>query len=60
MTAKQTRDEAVGDRCHPGHTVLGRSASIMEAYNGAQRVLSLSDLNRRTRLPKSTLHRLLD
>jgi DNA-binding IclR family transcriptional regulator len=60
MTAKQTRDEAVGDRCPPGHTVLGRSASIMEAFNGAQRVLSLSDLNRRTRLPKSTLHRLLD
>jgi len=40
--------------------VLGRSASIMEAFNGGQQVLSLSDLNRRTGLPKSTLHRLVD
>jgi len=54
------RDEAVGDRCPPEHTVLGRSASIMDAFNGAQRVLSLGDLSRRTHLPKSTLHRLLD
>jgi DNA-binding IclR family transcriptional regulator len=53
-------DEAVGDRSSPEHTVLGRSASIMEAFNGAQRVLSLSDLNRQTHLPKSTLHRMLD
>ncbi len=54
------RDEAVGDRCPPEHSVLGRSAAIMEAFNGGQRVLSLSDLNRRTHLPKSTLHRLLE
>jgi DNA-binding IclR family transcriptional regulator len=52
--------EADGGRLHPEHTVLGRSASIMEAFNGAQQVLSLSDLNKRTRLPKSTLHRLVD
>ena len=32
----------------------------MEAFNGAQQVLSLADLNKRTRLPKSTLHRLVD
>jgi DNA-binding IclR family transcriptional regulator len=32
----------------------------MEAFNGGQQVLSLSDLNKRTRLPKSTLHRLVD
>jgi DNA-binding IclR family transcriptional regulator len=60
MTAKQTRDEAAGDHCPPVNTVLGRSASIMEAFNGSQRVLSLGDLNRHTHLPKSTLHRLLD
>jgi DNA-binding IclR family transcriptional regulator len=49
-----------GDRTPPEHTVLGRSASIMEAFNGPQQVLSLADLNKRTRLPKSTLHRLVD
>jgi DNA-binding IclR family transcriptional regulator len=40
--------------------VLGRSASIMEAFNGGQRVLTLGDLNKHTHLPKSTLHRLVD
>jgi DNA-binding IclR family transcriptional regulator len=49
-----------GDRRPPEHTVLGRSASIMEAFNGGQQVLSLADLNKRTRLPKSTLHRLVE
>ena len=52
--------EEDGDRRPPEHTVLGRSASIMEAFNGGQQVLSLADLNKRTRLPKSTLHRLVD
>lgn len=47
-------------RHHPEHTVLGRSASIMAAFNSGPPVLSLSDLNRRTGLPKSTLHRLVD
>ncbi len=32
----------------------------MAAFNGAQPVLSLADLNKRTQLPKSTLHRLTD
>jgi DNA-binding IclR family transcriptional regulator len=32
----------------------------MEAFNGTRPVLSLGDLNRRTSLPKSTLHRLVD
>jgi DNA-binding IclR family transcriptional regulator len=40
--------------------VLGRSATIMEAFNGGQQLLSLSDLSRRTRLPKSTMHRLVE
>src|ERR1700722_12409374 len=52
-------DECDG-RPPPEHTVLGRSASIMEAFNGSRQVLSLADLNKRPRLPKSTLHRLVD
>jgi DNA-binding IclR family transcriptional regulator len=54
------RDDECGDRRPPEHTVLGRSASIMEAFNGGRQVLSLADLNKRTHLPKSTLHRLVD
>ena len=57
---RRVRDKDSGDRPPPEHTVLGRSASIMQAFNGAQQVLSLADLNKRTRLPKSTLHRLVD
>ena len=59
-TTRRMRDEDSGDRNPPEHTVLGRSAAIMEAFDGAQQVLSLADLNKRTRLPKSTLHRLVD
>jgi DNA-binding IclR family transcriptional regulator len=40
--------------------VLGRGASIMAAFDGDQPVLSLHELAARTRLPKSTLHRLAD
>jgi DNA-binding IclR family transcriptional regulator len=58
--ARRTREDEGGDRNPPEHTVLGRSAAIMEAFNCAQPVLSLADLNKRTRLPKSTLHRLVD
>jgi DNA-binding IclR family transcriptional regulator len=57
---RRTREDESGDRPPPEHTVLGRSAAIMEAFNGAAPVLSLADLNKRTRLPKSTLHRLVD
>src|ERR1700759_4012430 len=57
---RRTDDEEGSDRRPPEHTVLGRSASIMEAFNGPKQVLSLADLNKRTRLPKSTLHRLVD
>ena len=59
-TTRRMRDDESGDRNPPEHTVLGRSAAIMEAFDGAQQVLSLADLNKRTRLPKSTLHRLVD
>ena len=58
--AQRERDEDGADRRPPEHTVLGRSACIMEAFNGGRQVLSLADLNKRTRLPKSTLHRLVD
>lgn len=57
---RRAGDHDSGDRCPPEHTVLGRSAAIMEAFNGAAQVLSLADLNKRTRLPKSTLHRLVE
>jgi DNA-binding IclR family transcriptional regulator len=57
---REMRDDKSGDRAPPEHTVLGRSASIMAAFNGAAQVLSLADLNKRTGLPKSTLHRLVD
>ena len=59
-TTRRVRDDESGDRNPPEHTVLGRSAAIMEAFDGAQQVLSLADLNKRTGLPKSTLHRLVD
>ena len=59
-TTRRMRDDESGDRSPPEHTVLGRSAAIMEAFDGAQQVLSLADLNKRTGLPKSTLHRLVD
>jgi DNA-binding IclR family transcriptional regulator len=42
------------------HNVLSRGAAIMEAFDGDQRVLSLGELAVRTRLPRSTLHRLAD
>ncbi|KPI05293.1 transcriptional regulator, IclR family [Actinobacteria bacterium OK074] len=60
---RETADEADGetaDRNGPGRTVLGRVASIMEAFNSGQQVLSLGDLSECTGLPKSTLHRLAD
>ena len=57
---RRAGDNESGERRPPEHTVLGRSAAIMEAFNGAQPVLSLADLNKRTRLPKSTLHRLVE
>ncbi len=60
VPAMRMRDDERGDRRTPEHTVLGRSARIMEAFNGGQPVLSLADLNKRTQLPKSTLHRLID
>lgn len=48
------------DRRNPERTVLGRIASIMEAFDGSQQVLGLGALSERTGLPKSTLHRLTD
>lgn len=53
-------ESITGPRRCPERTVLGRVASIMEAFNTGQQVLSLGDLSERTGLPKSTLHRLAD
>lgn len=41
----------------PQRSVLTRAASIISAFNGSHRVLSLNELSRRSNLPKSTAHR---
>jgi DNA-binding IclR family transcriptional regulator len=38
-------------------SVLRRTVSIVDAFDGSQRVLSLAELSTMTRLPKSTVHR---
>ena len=43
-----------------GRTVLGRIASIMDAFDMGEQVLTLGDLSRRANLPKSTVHRLVE
>ena len=48
------------DRNSPERTVLGRIASVLDAFDEAHEVLSLSELYKYTRLPKSTLHRLAE
>jgi DNA-binding IclR family transcriptional regulator len=53
-------DEETVDQRGPERTVLGRVATIMDAFNGGQQVLGLGDLSECTGLPKSTLHRLAD
>lgn len=53
------KDESL-DTSAPERTVMGRVATIMEAFNGGPRVLGLGELSARTGLPKSTLHRLAD
>lgn len=55
-----SRDDGPAPRSGPERTVMGRVASIMDAFNCSQQVLSLGDLSDRTGLPKSTLHRLAD
>lgn len=39
------------------NSVLARAGSILDAFDGSHRVLSLSELSARTGLPKSTVHR---
>lgn len=50
-------DHETGEDDAPQRSVLGRAASIMNAFNGEDRVLSLNELSRRSNLPKSTAHR---
>jgi DNA-binding IclR family transcriptional regulator len=53
-------DETVDDPCDTGRTVLGRIATIMDAFSDGEQVLTLSDLSERAHLPKSTVHRLAE
>jgi len=48
-------DQAGGHR-----TVLGRIALIMDAFDCGEQVLTLNDLSRSSKLPKSTVHRLVE
>ena len=44
-------------RAAEARSVLRRIVSIVDAFDGSQRVLSLGELSSVTRLPKSTVHR---
>jgi len=41
-------------------TVLGRIAAIMDAFDCGEQVLTLNDLSQSAKLPKSTVHRLVE
>lgn len=61
--APDVDDEAparIDEDASPQRTVLGRVATILDAFNDELRILSLGELSRRTGLPKSTLHRLTE
>jgi DNA-binding IclR family transcriptional regulator len=60
MSAQSAAGFALEDRDGPQRTVMGRVASIMEAFTGGRQVLGLAELSDVTGLPKSTLHRLAD
>ena len=57
-----TNDQVTTDDECPdaGRTVLGRIASIMDAFDMGEQVLTLGDLSQRANLPKSTVHRLVE
>jgi DNA-binding IclR family transcriptional regulator len=42
----------------PPKSVLGRTFALLDAFGPTDRILSLTELSERTKLPKSTLHRL--
>ncbi|MER7548303.1 IclR family transcriptional regulator [Actinomadura sp.] len=44
---------------HESETVVGRSAAILGAFGAEDGALGVSELSRRTGLPKSTVHRLV-
>ena len=56
------QDEGSGceDASDAGRTVLGRIATILDAFDMGDQVLSLPDLSQRANLPKSTVHRLAE
>jgi hypothetical protein len=54
-------DDHGADDHGDGHrTVLGRIALIMDAFDCGEQVLSLNDLSHSSKLPKSTVHRLVE
>ncbi len=55
-------DEGSGceDAGDAGRSVLGRIATILDAFDMGDQVLSLPDLSQRANLPKSTVHRLAE
>jgi DNA-binding IclR family transcriptional regulator len=53
-----TAEPSAEDDAFPSHTTIGRALRILDALGSAS-VLTLSQLARRTGLPKSTVHRLL-
>jgi DNA-binding IclR family transcriptional regulator len=61
LSVSRRPHEDVGEtRRGAERTVLGRIAAVMDAFGDGQHVLGLGDLNERTGLPKSTLHRLAE
>ena len=59
-TAADASLDGAVDGPHLERSVIGRAATIMEAFEGGPSVLSLAELSERTGLPKSSLHRLAD
>lgn len=57
VTAAADGCSADGDA---GRSVLGRIASILDAFDTGEQVLTLNDLSQRANLPKSTAHRLVE
>jgi len=51
---------SVADADKHGRSVLWRAATIMDAFRGSERVLSLKELSQRAGLPKSTAHRFVE
>lgn len=58
--ATSSSDDTTVRAADEGRSLVGRIASIMDAFDGDTAVLSLVELSRRSGLPKSTAHRLAE